>query len=31
MYYTQRNPFTGEKLFVEKEISRKEQQKAIVV
>jgi len=31
MYYTQKNPFTGEKLFVEKELRKKEQQKAIVV
>jgi hypothetical protein len=31
MYYTGRNPFTGETLFVEKEIRKKEQQKAIVI
>lgn len=27
MYYTERDPFTGKKLFVEKDISRKEKQK----
>jgi uncharacterized radical SAM protein YgiQ len=27
MYYTERNPFTGEKLFVEKDQARKERQK----
>lgn len=31
MYYTQKNPFTGQKLFVEKETGKKEQQKAIVI
>ena len=31
MYYTETDPFTGEKLFVEKETGRKERQKRIVV
>ncbi len=31
MYYTEVDPFTGEKLFVEKESGRKERQKRIVV
>lgn len=31
MYYTGVNPFTGESVFVERESSRKEKQKAIVV
>ena len=31
MYYTGKNPFTGEKLFVEKDLLRKEDQKRIVV
>lgn len=31
MYYTELDPFTGEKLFVEKETGRKERQKRIVV
>lgn len=31
MYYTQSDPFTGEPLFVEKDIKRKEKQKAILV
>ena len=31
MYYTEMDPFTGEKLFVEKESGRKERQKRIVV
>lgn len=31
MYYTEMDPFTGEKLFVEKETGRKERQKRIVV
>jgi len=31
MYYTEQNPFTGEKLFVEKTLSGKERQKGIVV
>ncbi|MDD4924386.1 MAG: YgiQ family radical SAM protein [Dehalococcoidales bacterium] len=31
MYYTQTDPFTGKKLFVEKDPRRKEQQKDIVV
>jgi len=31
MYYTEMDPFTGEKLFVEKEVGRKERQKRIVV
>ncbi|RLD10082.1 MAG: YgiQ family radical SAM protein [Chlamydiae bacterium] len=30
MYYTEQNPFTGEKLFVEKDGNRKEKQKKIV-
>jgi uncharacterized radical SAM protein YgiQ len=30
MYYTGLNPFTGEKIFVEKNVRRKEQQKAII-
>jgi len=31
MYYTGKDPFTGETLFVEKDIARKERQKAAVV
>ncbi len=31
VYYTGKNPFTGEKLFVEKEIAGKERQKSIIV
>ncbi len=31
MYYTGKNPFTGEKLFVEKDLRRKEEQKRLVV
>lgn len=31
MYYTGKNPFTGEKLFVEKDLHRKEEQKRLVV
>ncbi len=31
MYYTESDPFTGKKLFVEKDMHRKEQQKDIVV
>lgn len=31
MYYTEKDPFTGEALFVEKETGRKERQKRIVV
>ena len=30
MYYTEKNPFTGERLFVEKSLSRKDRQKQIV-
>ncbi len=30
MYYTETDPFTGEKLFVEKDLARKERQKRIV-
>jgi uncharacterized radical SAM protein YgiQ len=30
MYYTERDPFTGEPLFVEKDLVRKERQKSIV-
>ncbi len=30
MYYTERDPFTGEPLFVEKDLRRKERQKSIV-
>jgi len=30
MYYTERDPFTGEKLFVEKDAARRERQKKIV-
>jgi len=30
MYYTEKNPFTGEDLFVEKSLTKKEQQKAIL-
>jgi len=30
MYYTEKNPFTGERLFVEKSLSRKARQKQIV-
>ncbi len=30
MYYTERNPFTGENLFIEKNLSRKTRQKQIV-
>jgi uncharacterized radical SAM protein YgiQ len=31
MYYTEKDPFTGEKIFVEKEMGRKERQKKIIV
>ncbi len=31
MYYTELNPFTGEKLFVEKDMGKKERQKGILV
>ncbi len=31
MYYTGKNPFTGEKLFVEKDLRRKEEQKRLVI
>jgi uncharacterized radical SAM protein YgiQ len=31
MYYTEMDPFTGEKLFVEKDLVRKERQKSILV
>lgn len=31
MYYTELDPFTGKKLFVEKDISRKQKQKDIVI
>jgi uncharacterized radical SAM protein YgiQ len=31
MYYTGTNPFTGEKLFVERDLRRKEEQKMLVV
>ncbi|MGL5099817.1 MAG: DUF3362 domain-containing protein, partial [Fusobacteriaceae bacterium] len=31
MYYTEKDPFTGKKVFVEKEISRKQKQKDVVV
>ncbi len=31
MYYTETDPFTGEKLFVEKDVGKKEKQKNIVV
>ncbi len=31
MYYTEIDPFTGKKLFVEKEVSRKQKQKDLVV
>ena len=31
MYYTELDPFTGEKLFVEKELAQKERQKDILV
>jgi hypothetical protein len=31
MYYTEINPFSGEKIFVEKEQGRKDRQKQIVV
>ncbi|WP_307905466.1 YgiQ family radical SAM protein [Haliovirga abyssi] len=31
MYYTEMNPFTGEKLFVEKDMNKKRKQKDIVV
>ena len=31
MYYTESDPFTGEKLFVEKDMGKKEKQKRIVV
>jgi len=31
MYYTETDPFTGEKLFVEKDMGKKEKQKRIVV
>jgi hypothetical protein len=30
MYYTEQNPFTGEKLFVEKNTVKKENQKEIL-
>jgi len=30
MYYTEMDPFTGEKLFVEKDPNRKERQKLIL-
>ena len=30
MYYTKRNPFTGEKLYVEKDLKRKEKQKFLL-
>lgn len=31
MYYTERDPFTGEKLFVEKNIGKKQKQKAVMM
>jgi len=31
MYYTEKDPFTGEKMFVEKETGRKERQKRVLV
>ncbi len=31
MYYTEKDPFTGKKIFVEKEMSKKEKQKEIVI
>jgi radical SAM superfamily enzyme YgiQ (UPF0313 family) len=31
MYYTEMDPFTGEPLFVEKDLMRKERQKSILV
>jgi uncharacterized radical SAM protein YgiQ len=31
MYYTETDPFTGEKLFVEKDVGKKEKQKRVVV
>ena len=31
MYYTEINPFTGKKLFVEKDNNRKQKQKDIVI
>jgi radical SAM superfamily enzyme YgiQ (UPF0313 family) len=31
MYYTEMDPFTGEKLFVEKDMGKKEKQKRILV
>ncbi|MFZ5998280.1 MAG: YgiQ family radical SAM protein [Nitrospirota bacterium] len=31
MYYTERDPFTGEKLFVEKDMRKKDRQKELVV
>jgi radical SAM superfamily enzyme YgiQ (UPF0313 family) len=31
MYHTEMDPFTGEKLFVEKELSKKRRQKSILV
>ena len=31
MYYTEMNPFTGEKLFVEKDMGKKEKQKRILI
>ncbi|MCK5227707.1 MAG: DUF3362 domain-containing protein, partial [Desulfobulbaceae bacterium] len=31
MYYTGRDPFTGERIFVEKDLRKKERQKAIIV
>jgi radical SAM superfamily enzyme YgiQ (UPF0313 family) len=30
MYYTEMDPFTGEKLFVEKDMGKKEKQKRIL-
>ena len=30
MYYTEQNPFTGEKIFVEKDIKKKDKQKKII-
>jgi radical SAM superfamily enzyme YgiQ (UPF0313 family) len=30
MYYTERNPFTGEKIFVEKSMEGKKRQKDII-
>ena len=31
MYYTEMDPFTGEQLFVEKDVAKKERQKNILV